>query len=203
MHLQPFLGLPLAVLLVCSAYPSFAQVVPAANEGRLPLSVGAGVSSFDPDWEPGRMLGITAWVDYTPGWMPRRLRGIGIEAEGRDINYGRSSSQPANLREDVAAGGVIYTWYRFHNFRPYGKYLMGIGNTDYESKSLAREHDSRTVTIAGGGVEARIFRNVWARADYEYQFWPDFFKSTNPPGLLNPQGVTVGASYHFNHPHFH
>jgi hypothetical protein len=55
----------------------------------------------------------------------------------------------------------------------------------------------------GGGVELRAYRSLWVRADYEYQFWPDFFfKGAKPIGQLNPQGFTVGVLYHFNRPHF-
>lgn len=203
MHLKPFFKLIMGALFVGSAYLSFAQVVPSASENRLPLAVGAGLSSFNPDWAHGRMLGGTLWADYTPNWVPQRLHGIGLEVEARDLNYHRSPSQPANLREDIASGGVIYSWRHFHNFRPYGKFLMGFGNTDYEGKTLVRGHDSRTITSLGGGAEFRVFRHVWVRADYEYQSWPDFFKHTAAPsGRLNPQGFTLGAMYNFNRPHF-
>src|ERR1035437_1040588 len=178
MRLKPYLGLTLAVLFVCAAYSALAQTVPAATEKYLPFAIGAGFSGYNPHYGHGHLLGGTLWIDYTPNRVPRLLRGIGIEAEARDLNYGRSSSQPPNLREDAAGGGVIYSWPRFRDFRPYGKFLMGFGNTDYGSKiTQARGHDSRNVTSMGGGVEFRAFRSVWVRADYEYQSWPDFFKS--------------------------
>jgi opacity protein-like surface antigen len=139
--------------------------------------------------------------------VPHLLRGIGLEVEARDLNYGRSATQPPDLRDDVASGGVIYSWHRFRSIRPYGKFLMGYGNTDEGSLvSTVRWHDSRTVTSMGGGVEYRAWRSVWVRADYEYQTWPDFFKHSNPAipqGLLNPQGFTVGAMYHFGPPLSH
>jgi opacity protein-like surface antigen len=202
-------GLTLALLFVCAACPALAQSVEAATEAKLPLAVGGGFSAYNPDYGNGHLLGIALWVDYTPNKVPQVLRGIGIEAEARDLNYGRSSDEPANLREDVGGGGVIYSWRSFRNFRPYGKFLMGFGNTDWETPNSEtgkerRFNQTRTVTSIGGGVEFRAFRNVWARADYEYQFWPDFFfnGAGKPDGKLNPQGFTVGAMYHFSHPHF-
>jgi hypothetical protein len=77
-----------------------------------------------------------------------------------------------------------------------------------ETLTTARKPDRAAMTPAiflagGGGVEYRIMPRLWVRADYEYQSWPDFFKSTVPAGRLNPQGFTVGAIYHFSRPRFH
>jgi hypothetical protein len=133
-----------------------------------------------------------------------------VEVEARDLNYGRSATQPANLREDVVQGGLIYVWPHFLNFRPYGKFSEGYGNTDYESAIAGRHHDSRTIFSGGGGVEYRVHRQFWARVDYEYQSWPNFFKHPATPttpalpsGRLNPQGFTVGAVYQLTRPHYH
>jgi opacity protein-like surface antigen len=204
MVLKPYLGPALAALFVCAASSVPAQTVPSATKGEAPLAVGAGISGYNnPDFGPGHLLGGTLWIDYIPNRVPSFLRGIGLEAKGLDLNYGRPATLPANLREDVASGGVIYSWPRYRNFRPYVKYLMGFGNVDYEWTNQVRFHDSRTVTSMGGGLEYLVFRHLWARVDYEYQSWPDFFNSTTPPGKINPQGVTVGAMYHFSQPRSH
>lgn len=148
------------------------------------------------------MVGGALWIDFPPPFLPPLLQGISLEAEGRDLSLHRAPNQPSNLREDIASGGVLYTWKRYYRVRPYGKFLMGYGNTDYMGKgvgdTLVRIHQSRTVTTMGGGVELEAVRHVWARVDYGYQFWPDFFKATHPAGELNPQGFTFGVSYHFN-----
>jgi len=198
MRLKPFVGLALAVLFTCVPYLAVAQTAPAAMERHLPLAAGGGISAYNPDWAHGHLLGETLWVDYYPTRMPWFLHGLGVEAEARDLSLGRSSSQPSNLREDVAGGGLIYSWRHFRNFRPYGKLLGAYGNTEYKV-TLGPYHETRTVTIMGGGVEYRVYRGIWARGDYEYQFWPDFFKGTTPAGKLNPQGITAGVSYHFGH----
>ena len=212
MRLKSYLELTLAVFLVCAAFPANAQTVPAARDPLLPLAVGAGLSGFEPDMNAGRIYGGTLWIDYSPNWVPSFLHGIGVEANARDISLGRSASQSPNLREDTAEGGVFYSWRHFRSFRPYVKGAGGYGNEDSEGVQkgkLVRGHESRTISAVGGGVELRATREIWVRADYEYQIWPDFFKHINsagvevgPPGLLNPQGFTVGALYHFNRPHF-
>ena len=199
MRSKPCLELSFALFFLCAASSALAQSIPSAIETEPPLAVGVGVSGYNPDFGHSHLLGGTLWIDYSPNRVPCLPHGIGLEIAARDLNYDRSSSQP-NLREDVAEAGVIYSWHRFSNLRPYGKLLMGYGNTDYGS-TRAREHDSRTITSMGGGVEFRAARYVWVRADYEYQSWPDFFKhpvTHQPAGKLNPQGFTVGVLYHFN-----
>jgi Outer membrane protein beta-barrel domain len=200
MRLKLFPPLCLALLLVFSTHRSFSQVKPEATHRTIPITVGVGFSAYNPDWNSSPLLGGTLWVDYMPTFLPRPLEGLGIEAEARDLSLNRSSSQPSNLREDVASGGVIYSWSRYYRFRPYGKFLMGYGNTDYKSIDGSRYNQSRTVTTAGGGVETQALHHFWVRADYEYQWWPDFFKGTHPAGKLNPEGITLGVSYHFNQP---
>jgi hypothetical protein len=202
MRLKLFPPLSLAVLLVFSAYPSFSQVAAAGVVKTIPLTVGVGVSSYSPDFKQGRLIGASLWLDYNPQFLPGRLHGLGLEAEGRDLNANQSSDQRF-LREDVAAGGAIYSWDRFFAVHPYGKFLFGFGNADYPTATGAPHHQTRTVTIAGGGLEIRAYHRVWARADYEYQWWPDFYRvNTSNPGQLNPQGISVGVSYHFNQPAF-
>jgi opacity protein-like surface antigen len=207
MHLKPYLGLVLALFFFCAADRALAQAAPAATEARSPLAIGVGVSGYNPDYGHGHLLGYTLWFDYSPSRVPQVLRGIGLEAFGRDLNYGRSKSQPPNLRQDVGGGGVFYSWPAFRNLRPYAKIEMGFGNQDYAvalgTPQQHRINQTRTVTSLGGGVELRAFRNVWVRADYEYQSWPDFYyKNRKAVGKLDPQGFTVGAIYHFSRPHF-
>lgn len=201
MGVKTYRGLTLAALFVCATVSVLAQTVPAATNKNIPFAVGAGVSGYNTDLGTGDLLGGTLWIDYTLPHMPHLLNGLGLEVEGRDLNYGRSPSTWTNLRMDVASGGVIYTLPRYRNFRPYGKYLMGFGNIDYGAPAYS-EHATRTVTSMGGGVDYRVFRNIWARADYEFQSWPDFWKinGTHHGASLTPEGFTVGAMYHFGRP---
>jgi hypothetical protein len=199
MRLKSYPGLILALLFACGASHALAQADPAATETKLPLAIGVGFSDYNPDLGHGHLLGGTLWADYTPNHVPAILRGIGLEAEARDLRYGRS--KPKDLRRDVVGGGVIYSWPHYRDFRPYAKYEMGFGR--YQNSPT--DHDTRTVTIMGGGAEYRVLRSVWARVDYEYQFWPDCFGPRRPGltrGKLTPEGITVGAAYHFSQPRF-
>jgi opacity protein-like surface antigen len=197
MRSKPCLVTFLALFFACAAYSAVAQAVPAATNRSLPLAIGIGLSGYDPAFGHGCVYGGTLWIDYALIQTPSFLRGIGVEVAARDLNYGQSSSQPG-LREDVAEGGVIYSWQRSRRYRPYGKFLMGYGNKDGDSRN-GRWHDSRNITSLGGGMDFRATQSISVRADYEYQFWPDMvFKNNKPVAGIRPQGLTIGVLYRFN-----
>ncbi len=185
-----------AVFLLFAALPSIAQVKPGAQESNFPLVVGAGFSNYYTEMFQKRMVGATVWADWTFEHVPAPLRGIGLEAEVRDLDFGQP--QGFRLRQFTAGGGPIYTWRHFRNVRPYAKFLVDYGSmTHIQISGFPAWYtgDKWAVYAVGGGGEYRVWRNVWVRADYEYQFWRvDFF---NPTSFLDPRGVTVGASYDF------
>lgn len=184
----------LTVSLFAPLFPAFSQVVPAYTGRSLPLSVGFGPSSYDVDWGHGRMYGFTVWADYYPGFIPSSLRGLGVEIEARDISMDRSYTQP-NVRQDTAGGGPIYTWRHFRNFHPYAKFLYEYGSYDFTVfQAPDYKHDTRSLWAAGGGLEYRVYRPIWVRADYEYQTWQTLLGRTP-----NPQGFTVGFALDFSH----
>ena len=160
-----------------------------------PISLGVGLSNYAVDEGHGRMYGGTFWVDWTPGFLPSSLRGLGLEVEGRDISLNRSSTQP-NAREDTAQGGPIYLWRHYENFHPYGKLLYGQGSIDFVGSSTY-SHDTRSFWAEGGGLEYRFYGQLWLRADYEHQQWQPLLGSNF---VFKPQGFTVGVAYDFAHP---
>ncbi len=202
MRLQPFLTMSLAVLLAGSAHSLFPQSAPAAEHASLPLQVGVGISDYNLDYGQGRtMLGGTLWIDWdfwNVSRLPPFLRGFGIEAEGRDINWDRPASL-TRMRQETVQLGANYTVRRYRNFRLYAKYLGGVGGIDFPPfrGNPAYNYDSRTVLTPGGGIEYRAYRTLWVRGDYEYQFWRHIFGQND----LTPHGFTVGVSYDFSGMH--
>ncbi|MGA9069020.1 MAG: outer membrane beta-barrel protein [Terracidiphilus sp.] len=203
MRLKLFVGLVLALLFASTAYSAQAQAVPAALGPKdfSPVAIGVGFSGYNPDQGHGPLFGGTLWIDYIPDRVPPMLRGLGVEAEARDLSLDRSATSWLNMKIDYAGGGLIYSWPHFRSFRPYVKTFMGYGNVDDSFNPHPKNygHASRTVASVGGGLDYQAFRYIWVRADYEYQTWPSIF---NPPprvpsGRLNPQGFTIGAMYHF------
>jgi Outer membrane protein beta-barrel domain len=192
MRLKPNLKLAFIAVLVTTVMPLYSQVAPAASQGGVPLVVGGGFSDFSIDWGPGqRMEGVSAWADWYLKRLPASLNGLGIEAEGRDIDFGRPAAIP-RMRQDTGIGGPIYTWNRYRNFRPYAKYLFGIGSIEFPPVGTYSQ-DTFLVLSPGGGVEYHAWGHIWIRGDYEYQFWHHTFGPTD----LTPTGFTIGASYDF------
>ena len=190
-----FPKLTLAILFVAASVPVFSQVAPAATEGGLPLTVGVGISDYDVDWGYGsRMIGISAYVDWDLFVLPGPLKNLSIQAEGNAIDYGRPARLQPNTREDTGLGGLKYTYRHYRNLLPYIKYMGGVGSIDFvDTQTPTYTHDTFGVWAPGGGIEYRVWRQLWVRGDYEYQFWHQTFG----PHDLTPQGFTIGGSYHF------
>jgi hypothetical protein len=193
----------IAIFFLMASLPLFSQVMESAKGGGMQQwTIGSGFSYFSPDYGSAHLAGGTLWLDETPAMMPQFLRGLSIDFEARDLSLDRSPNY-AGLRLDTAGGGLIYRWTRFGKVRPYTKFTEGLGNLDYMTAygtgKMHRYNSGREVSGMGGGVEIRAYRAVWVRADYEYQYWPDFWisKATPDGAALNPQGLTLGAIYHF------
>jgi hypothetical protein len=197
-----YLKLILAALVLAAGSPVFPQVVPATSTGGgLPLKVGVGFSDFYTDfYTHNRMEAPAAWADWTFYRGPSFLHGFGLEAEFRDLDFGQPARGP-NYRQLTAGGGPIYTFWRRHRLHPYGKFLVDYGAMDHiVSPRLPSTYtaDKWAIYAPGGGLEYRALRNIWVRADYEYQFWGVQWFDNH---YLTPQGFTFGASYDFGHVH--
>jgi opacity protein-like surface antigen len=189
---------------------AISQTVYDASEGKLPLSVGGGISIFDPYYaqgpapgntnEPGsghgQMWGGTAWADVGLRFGAPWIHGFSVEGEYRSIFAGGNAGQ-VDLKETTLGGGLTYTVRRWRVVHPYGKFLGGVGSIDFapelEPSGLIYAHDSRAGEIFGGGAEVRCTRHIWARAEYDYETWGRLLGAAD----LQPHGVTVGAMYHF------
>jgi opacity protein-like surface antigen len=184
----------LALFFLAAALPGRAQVTYAAEEGKQPFTVGSGVSNFSDDWgiQNPRQLGIAVWVDWRFPFVPPVLHGLGVEFEGRTLQWATPSYLPGH-RMDTALGGPIYQWRRKGRIRPFGKYLLGIGSIDFPVPGSTYNHDTRVVFEPGAGADVRFWSRFSVRATYDYQFWHAIFG----PNDLNPNGFTIGAVYDF------
>jgi hypothetical protein len=188
-----------AGLFLSIALPAFPQAAPSATQGGFPIMIGGGYSYYYSDFSHN-IGGPTLWLDaellrvHGPGFTRGTL---GLEAEGRDLNYARSGDDP-KLRESTGEGGVTYDFARFGRIQPYTKFLLGFGAINFTNKvSPYYTHDSRTLLAPGGGLQYRLYRNIWVRGDYEYQFWLHFFRDH----AMNPEGGTIGVSYDLSRLH--
>ena len=156
MRFKLFLSLFAAILIAGSVSFARAQVVYSAQERHLPIAVGTGVSNFDLDYgkDAGgerRMYGISAWVGWDIPHTPRILYGLGMEAEGRDINWNLPSTL-TQMRQDTITGGVVYSWRQSSPYvQPYFKYLAGMGSIDFPPAGHY-SHDTRAISAPGAGL---------------------------------------------------
>lgn len=181
--------------LLAAASPMFCQVVPDYVGERSFVTIGGSFSTYNVDLGHARMEGPTFWSDWQPNLNSPSLRGLGIETQVRDLTTGGAQNQPAVYRIKTLGGGLIYALDRFRNFRPYGKLLLSYGEFDWNNPNPAWRNESRTVWAPGFGFDARIHDDLWFRAGYEYQFWPDIDAGAHGD-TINPQGFNFGVAYH-------
>lgn len=202
MRCKVLFGCVLALMLTIVAAPARAQVVFAGHEGHPRFSVGGGISAFNEDWGHGYMYGPTIWADWHPPLMDHfYLSNFSIEAEARDVTWDKGT-HPSQFRTATVGGGLLYhaRRFRFFGFEPYVKGLASFGGIDFGNGTKTTlggqpvySHDTRTVYALGGGLDYRVSHRITARADYEYQWWPQFLG----PNSLDPRGFTFGALYNF------
>jgi hypothetical protein len=169
-----------------------AQVAPAVKIGGLPLGIGGGISDYSVDYGPGRrMIGASAWLDYS------LFHGLGITAVGTSIFADKPDSLQ-RMRQDTIKGGAVYKYRPIFRVRPEVKGLIGTGSIDFPSHTTYT-HDTYMVYSLEGGGEYRVWNNVFAHGDYEYQWWPGY----HGHGTLNPSGFTFGATYYLRGVHRH
>jgi opacity protein-like surface antigen len=200
--------LVLAVLFTLASLHAIAQVAPAVKISGPPLGVGGGLTDFDTDYYrpdlpywSGRMIGISAWADYSV------FHGLGVEVEGTSIfgnkptPYSRSGNEIfGSLKEQTVQGGIIYRYHPVYRLRPFVKALGGYGSIDFPSTRLYYTNETAGIYSIGGGLEYKVWRNVYARGQYEYQWWKGFRSGSQS---LNPNGFTVGATYYLRGVHRH
>jgi opacity protein-like surface antigen len=187
-----------ALLLVSAAARATGQAVYSAGESRSSISVGGGISGFNPDLGSGFWLGPAVWADYKPAFFHGALGGLAIAAEGRGILWNRSNGQAQDgWYEATVAGGFIYHpgFIRSRRISPYVKALGGLGWNPW----FAGWGPPFLVYHFGGGVDYPLSHRVSLRGDYEYQIWTGVPSFAHPghASTDSPNGFTIGAMYHF------
>jgi opacity protein-like surface antigen len=163
-------------LLLLGVHPAWGQSEESANAGRAMLSAGVAVSGFTLQYGDRKMLGITAWVDADT------IRRFGVEGEMRRLEY----HQTANVHAETYLAGVRYH-FNVGRMQPYIKALGGDGRFNFPYNFATGNY---FVVAGGGGLDYRLSHRWTARADFEYQEWPQFTF-----GAMNSVGGTVGIRY--------
>ena len=183
--------LVLAALFFFAVLPAVGQVKPAANFSGIPLGVGVGFMDYSIGYAPGdRIMGVSAWADYS------FFRGLGLEAEGAALNFD-APARVGRFSQYTIKGGPIYKARSVFGLHPYVKALFGVtqGNFALRDNFYYTSDDFLNYSY-GGGVEYKAWKNIYVRADYQYEFVRDYLILHD----LNPNGVTIGATYYLRTP---
>lgn len=176
--------LPFVLAVMLCASSLMAQVVPAAKGGDTRFLVGGEYYYFKTDFPSTvKMHGIGAFADYH--FSPR----FAVEGEARFLNFG---SFHGENEKTYLVGPKIYLR-PYARLKPYGKFLFGHASIQYPF-SIGK--GSYFAYAPGGGIDYRVQRNWYFRAEYEYQFWPSAPGiSGQPSNELKPNGLSVGFAY--------
>jgi opacity protein-like surface antigen len=179
-----------AVLTVCGG-SLHAQVAPAAEVGGLPIAISVGISDYNLDYGTGRRM---QGAVVRAGW--NLFHGIGIDGNARSL-FINTPSQITRMQQSTFLGGVYYEAPSFLRIRPFVRMGGGIGLIEFPSRYPSYTRDTYSVFAPSGGIEYPITHRVYARAEYEYQFWHDY----RGPHDLTPQGGTIGVTYYLSARH--
>lgn len=185
-----FIGIAVTLVSVSCA----AQVAPAVHVHPVrSTTVGGGMMYLSADWGRGNInrwgpsgwATITIWHDFS------------LIAEGRSSFIG-GNSFASNFKYFSGGGGVIWISDYYGRFQPLLKAEAGYASLSHPSNLSGHFHDTSNIWTVGGGFEYHIHRNLWARAEYSYDWFPNFQSSvTHTKDGLNPRGITLGATYRF------
>lgn len=184
-----FRSLAVSLCLLFATAAAQAQVAPSATNRGLSITAGGLGSVFQPDYggsgiaatSPNRLYGMGAFVDM------RFTRWVQIEGEGRWLRF----NEYDGISEDNYLVGprLPIQKLRFRRFTPYGKVLVGWGHMTFENGLGTGRF---TALAPGGGLDYQLNDKFSLRLpDFEYQFWPNWYKSQ----VLKPYGVSIGISY--------
>jgi len=152
------------------------QAAESADAGHGKIWVGGSFTAATLEYGDRRMLGATAFVDADT------MRHLGFEGEARWLDF----HQTANVHAETYLGGV-----RFHmnrdRYQFYGKTLVGTGHFNFPYNFATGNY---FVVAFGGGVDYMLSRRWKARADFEYQQWPQFTY-----GSMSSISASMGLRY--------
>ncbi len=179
--------------------PLSAQSLPTASRGLVP-SAFAGITGTYTGVNGSRNLGLTVGLDL--GFRPFFGLLPSVEVRGTyPVNSG------SVVGEEHAEGG-LRVQKRIGPIRPYGDFLFGRGEMNYQNGGLAvpmqafRYLQTTTNVISPGlGLEVDMTPHFALLLDGQYQIWGVPFDpsgQTSNPGHVHAEAGTLGAVYRFN-----
>jgi hypothetical protein len=194
------LVLSLAALPAFFFWASFAtaqQALPTASR-TLQLSAFGGLSGDYIGLSGGKNLGITAGVDL--GLIPYHGVRPTVEVRGTfPIDDGHIASQKSILF------GPRFDFLLNRRLRPYGDFLFGRGEMDYNNGGYIIGNEiflltTTNVWAVGGGFDYDLTHSFSLKVDGQFEHWG---QSPTPSGSVYSKVGTVALVYRFNFDHRH
>ncbi len=193
------------ILLVAAAslFPAeaYSQHVEAAGGGSKPVhpgnfNAGLGMDYWAGDWGNADIhrWGASAWAS-TSIWHC-----LGINAEGHSMIAG-GNRIASHYKLFVGEGGLMCTVRAWDRFQPIYKGGLGFASLTQPGDGRGKFHSTYSIWSFGAGVDIHTGGRWWTRVEYTYEGFPNFYSGiTHQYHTLNPQGITIGMTYHFGAP---
>jgi hypothetical protein len=184
----------LCMFLFAATTAASAQVVPSAERRGMSLTAGGMASVFQPDYgggfvpstSPNRLYGAGAFVDL------KLNRWVQFEGEGRWLRF----NEYQQIGQTNYLIGPRLPIHHFGRYTPYVKALIGFGYMTFENSADGQPTGRYTDIAYGGGLDIKLSKRLSARADAEFQQWPNWpYIPGVPSTTLMPYGVSVGVGY--------
>ena len=176
------LVLSLALVLPSALH---AQATAAATRGGI-AQAGVAYTVSNEDEYPGRHLqGMTIYGTFDLN------NHIGVEG---NVHLASLFKSYFDYKENSYDAGLRWAQH-YRKFTPYAKALVGFGHATAPSPTqIVGGSTPGTYFLfgLGGGLDYSLSSKINARADFEYQRWPNF-----PPHGLTPPLFNVGVAYRF------
>jgi opacity protein-like surface antigen len=177
----------LLTLSLVTVLPSalHAQATAAATRGGI-AQAGVAYTYSNEDQYPGRHLqGMTLYGTFDLN------NHIGVEG---DVHLASLFKSYFDYKENSYDAGLRYAWH-YRRYSPYAKALVGFGSASAPNPNQivgGSTPGTYFLFALGTGLDYSISNKINARADFEYQRWPNF-----PPHGLTPPLLNFGVAYRF------
>ena len=178
--------LSIVAALILAPMLAAAQTAYDAEAGPVSLKLGGSWSYYDAAYGGYKVMGVGASVNFSPIIWDH----VAGEFEGRWLSLNASHG----FEEYNYLAGPVYriTLSEHRGLHPYVKGLIGAGIVDFPDHLAYGRY---FVLAPGGGVDWTLNRRWRLRGDYEYQIWPQAPGISGYPGIMKPNGVSVGFIY--------
>jgi len=178
-----------------------AQSNPSAEGPGYSVSVGVGISTFNPDYGCGNSSPFSCWNHQLIGISPfvaanhMVFQKLYLEGEAKFLHWHGPAS---GLTESSYLAGPSFHLLHYRKTMLFSTRLL-VGGANITIPGDAVGTGNYFALAPGAVLDFKLTKRLSARAEYEYQIWPSFkgiaTATTSGSGGLTPNGFTFGVGY--------